>query len=207
MRKFAPWLLLLLVFALWNCSDDLTRDKYQSDVPRIELSLCQYCNKCVDPAVFTCPQHAIKADTLALTYVIDKSKCVRCLRCVDQLHCPGLAFTTVPDTIPPATPNNLTASQLGAGMLQINFTSIGDDGDWGRAKAYHLQLLDADGQPIPTAFTPEAPVEAGQPQFWFIDDLPTGTAAPITVRLTVEDEAGNTCPAAVAITTALKRNK
>ncbi len=116
---------------------------------------------------------------------------------LSPLH-PPLVFTTdaLPDTIPPARVEDLTAAEVGESWVLLTWTAVGDDGTSGQAGAYALgaladetvadenwddALLDLDDLP--------APAPAGEAESYLLTGLDPASAYGVAMR--TSDAAGN----------------
>jgi len=177
-------LILLIVLILSACTDNVKFQK--TDDVRIEYSKCTSCLECVED--FHCPYDAIKIDYDTGKAYIDADHCTQCLDCMTEFQCDYDAFTTIKDSETPAVIDSFNAVSDSTGKLEISFIAVGDDGTWGQAHHYTLDLFDA-GNNIDYDFTLPIPQKTGEQENWTILNLPVNVL--ITINLKVFDEAEN----------------
>jgi len=187
LRRILPFALPLMSLFLFHCADNLDKSLTNTGDVRVEYSLCDGCEKCVDK--FSCPQGAISIAAGTGKAVVDADKCVRCMQCIDLFKCPREAFLNREDTVAPGAITNLSATSDEAGTLRISFTAPGDDGAEGIARRYELTLTEQSGQLLNTAFTPPLPALSGMTENWSLTGLPQDSV--ITVRVQAFDEVNN----------------
>lgn len=189
MKAFCSKVLIIaaVLLILTGCSDDLTKSENESIFPRIEYSNCAACYECLDD--FQCPKDAIRIDEERHTVYIDQNRCIRCMDCVNQFHCRYDAIKLTEDIIPPASPQEFSATSDSIGMLKIEFFAPGDDSLTGFAYAYKLDMKDSQNNQLAEDFVTPIPQPPGSLESWTFENLPENEV--VTIQITVEDEAGH----------------
>ena len=183
MKKFSI-LMSLIILILSACTDNVKFQK--SDDVRIEYSKCTGCLECVED--FHCPYDAIKIDYDTGKAYIDADHCTQCLDCMTEFQCDYDAFTTINDKESPSIIEDFIAISDSTGKLEISFTAVGDDGTWGEAHHYQLDLFNGENS-IGYDFALPIPKRTGEQENWTIFNLPENIL--ITINLKVFDEVGN----------------
>ncbi len=205
--------ILAVSFLLFFCADKVNKNTGNNNQPRIEYSDCTQCGNCT--TMFECPENAILLDDENGAYYIDKDKCISCMKCIDLFaDCEGrdgtVAFTTAKDINAPADINDFKVVSENPYEAVISFTAPGDDGMTGYAYKYKLSAYlddmtdtrandddvdDVDDDEYDDMEEVEIPCaeyayyQGGTHVEWVVDSLNSDYL--LTVRLQVEDEAGN----------------
>ncbi|MDP8210129.1 MAG: fibronectin type III domain-containing protein [Candidatus Stygibacter australis] len=188
---------LIILIALFSCSDDVTKADDLDKTPRVEFSQCTACYECIDD--FQCPQDAFIIDEASGKVFIDQNRCISCYDCLNDFECQYDAITRLPDLIAPATPQNITVLSDSIGMIEISFFAPGDDSLTGIAYLYDLEINDLTGNALATDFTPPLPQYSGAMEIWQISNMPENDT--LIVSIAAFDEVGHTSqPAEAQIT-------
>jgi len=188
---------LIILFALFSCTDDVTKTDDLDKTPRVEFSQCTSCYKCIDD--FQCPQDAFRIDEASGKVYIDQNRCISCYDCLNDFECQYDAITRLPDLIAPATPQNIAVLSDNIGMIEIRFFAPGDDSLTGIAYLYDLKINDLAGNSVASDFTPTLPQYSGAMEFWQISNMPENDT--LIVSIAAFDEVGHTSPPAEATIT------
>jgi len=188
---------LIILIALFSCTDDVTKADDLDKTPRVEFSQCTACYECIDD--FQCPQDAFIIDEPSGKVYIDQNRCISCYDCLNHFECQYDAITRMPDLIAPATPQNIAVISNSIGMIEINFFAPGDDSLTGIAYLYDLEINDLAGNAIATDFTPTLPQYSGALEIWQISNMPENDT--LSVNITAFDEVGHSSQPAEALIT------
>ncbi|MCF7912506.1 MAG: fibronectin type III domain-containing protein [Candidatus Cloacimonetes bacterium] len=184
---------LIILFAIFSCTDDVTKADDLDKTPRVEFSQCTACYECIDD--FQCPQDAFIIDEASGKVYIDQNRCISCYDCLNDFECQYDAITRLPDLMAPASPQNITVISDSIGMIEISFFAPGDDSLTGIAYLYELKINDLAGNIFATDFTPTLPQYSGALEFWQIGDLPENDT--LSVNITAFDEVGHSSSPAI----------